>query len=47
MTYPESIPEDESRSYRCQCGGNITQNIVTGKWECDRCAFSEPEEEEI
>lgn len=33
----DDIPEDRCPSYGCDCSGNITQNIVSGNWECDRC----------
>ncbi len=33
----DDTPEDYEPSYPCECGGSITQKIVSGKWECDRC----------
>lgn len=46
MSLPEDIPEDRCPSYPCDCGGNITQNLKTGDWECDQCNFSMPNQKE-
>jgi ribosomal protein L37AE/L43A len=37
----EDIPEDREESYACsKCHfGSVTQNIITGAWECDKCDF--------
>jgi ribosomal protein L37AE/L43A len=38
----DDIPENDAESYPCsKChNGNVTQNIITGVWECDKCDFS-------
>lgn len=35
----EDDPKDDSEEYPCDCGGSISQDPVTGKWECDSCAI--------
>lgn len=42
----DDIPEDREPTYACKCGGTISQNIVSGKWECFSCDFSEGGEED-
>jgi len=43
MSNPEDIPEDRYKSYSCICGGNISLNLATLNWECDKCDFSKPD----
>lgn len=47
MSSPEDIPEDRCPSYPCNCGGNITQDVVTGNWECDQCNFNMPDSSRV
>jgi ribosomal protein L37AE/L43A len=37
----DDIPEDYQESFSCpQCHqGSVTQNIISGDWECDSCEF--------
>lgn len=43
----DDIPEDNEASYQCTaCGGNITQNIISGVWECDSCDYKSGENNE-
>lgn len=39
----DDIPEDREQSFPChKCKhGSITQNIITGSWECDNCYFTQ------
>lgn len=39
----DDILEDREQSHKCNCGGSINQNIVSGNWECDSCDFCSEE----
>lgn len=41
-----SIPEDRSHNFPCECGGSISKNVGGGEWECDTCEFTAEVEED-